>query len=272
MMNTRTGRLDDLCAGARNQRETLITGQQATELVLRSEPRRQFSTMMTAPSTIRPKSSAPRLIRLAEMPVLHHAGDRHQHGERNHRSGDQRCAQVAQQQEQHGDHQQRAFGQVLLHGCDGAIDQRRAVVDRCARTPSGKVRRSPPGGYWRCATSRLFSPTSMNARAQHDLFAVLRGGAGAQFATLATFRHVADADRHAIARCHDDAPQASMSRTCPGDADQVLLAVDVRCSRRRRWRCSASAAFEHVVQRQLVGQQLAGSGVMWNCARSRRWC
>ena len=28
------GRLDDLCAGARNQRETLITGQQATELVL----------------------------------------------------------------------------------------------------------------------------------------------------------------------------------------------------------------------------------------------
>ncbi len=37
--------------------------------------RRQFSTMITAPSTIRPKSSAPRLIRLAEirfctMPVM----------------------------------------------------------------------------------------------------------------------------------------------------------------------------------------------------------
>ena len=38
--------------------------------------RTQFSTITTAPSMMMPKSSAPRLIRLALMPVGDHAGER----------------------------------------------------------------------------------------------------------------------------------------------------------------------------------------------------
>ncbi len=38
-------------------------------------------------------------------PVLDHAGDEQQHGERDHRRGDQRCAPVAEEDEQHGDHE-----------------------------------------------------------------------------------------------------------------------------------------------------------------------
>jgi hypothetical protein len=52
---------------------------------------------------------------IARHPVLHHAGDGEQHRQRNHRRGDQRRAPVAEQQEQHDDHQQRAFQQVGGH-------------------------------------------------------------------------------------------------------------------------------------------------------------
>ena len=61
-------------------------------------------------------------------PRLHHAGDGHQHGERNHQRGEQCRAQVAQQQEQDHHHQQRTFDEVLLDGGDGLIHQHGAVV------------------------------------------------------------------------------------------------------------------------------------------------
>ncbi len=61
---------------------------------------------------------------------FHHAEQRRHHGQRDHRCGDQRSAEIAQQQEQYGDHQQCAFEQVFLHCDDGFIHQRGAVIDR----------------------------------------------------------------------------------------------------------------------------------------------
>ena len=69
--------------------------------------------MITAPSTISPKSSAPRLIRLALILALQHAGSRHQHGQRNDQRRDERRAEIAEQGEQDQDHQQRAFARFL---------------------------------------------------------------------------------------------------------------------------------------------------------------
>jgi hypothetical protein len=46
--------------------------------------------------------------------AAHHAGDGHQHRDGNHGGRDQCRAKIAQQQEQHRDHQQRAFDQVPL--------------------------------------------------------------------------------------------------------------------------------------------------------------
>ena len=63
-------------------------------------------------------------------PRLHHAGDGEQHRQRNHAGGDDRGADVSEDQKQHGDHQQRALDQVLLDGLDGGLDQAGAVVDR----------------------------------------------------------------------------------------------------------------------------------------------
>ena len=127
--------------------------------------RRQFSTMMTAPSTMMPKSIAPRLIRLALTLRLHHAGDGKQHRQRNDAGGDDRGTDVAEDQKQHGDDQQRAFEQVLLDGRDGGFDQVGAVVDRPRDDAlRERLRRSSSSlAATRCATARLFSPISSMA-------------------------------------------------------------------------------------------------------------
>ena len=51
-------------------------------------------------------------------PALHHAGDGEQHRKRNTGRRKQRRAQVAEQQEQNGDDQERAFEKILLHSRD----------------------------------------------------------------------------------------------------------------------------------------------------------
>ena len=80
-----------------------------------------FSTITTAPSMIRPKSIAPRLIRFPEMPKLHHAGHREEHRERDDERDDDRGAPVAEQREEDDDHEHRAFDEVRLDGA-GSCD------------------------------------------------------------------------------------------------------------------------------------------------------
>ena len=87
------------------------------------------STIITAPSTISPKSRAPRLIRLADTPkVLHHA-QRKQHAQRNHGGHHQPGPPVAQQHQQHHHHNHAALKQVLGHGVDGGVHELGAVEE-----------------------------------------------------------------------------------------------------------------------------------------------
>ncbi|MCY1412001.1 hypothetical protein D9M71_273970 [compost metagenome] len=67
--------------------------------------------------------------------VAEHAGEGKQHRQRNDHRGDQRGADVAEEQEQNHDHQDRAFDQVLLHRGNGFIDQIGAVIDRHRADP-----------------------------------------------------------------------------------------------------------------------------------------
>ncbi len=94
--------------------------------------------MMTAPSTIRPKSSAPRLIRLALMRPCQHADGGHQHRDRNHQRRDQGRPEIAEQHEQHRD---RRAGRLR--------PRLRATVPMVASTSwvrSSTVSTSTPGG------------------------------------------------------------------------------------------------------------------------------
>ena len=88
---------------------------------------------MTAPSTIRPKSSAPRLIRLAlilpcSMPI---AVISMVSGMTS--AVIERGAEIAEQQEQHHDDQQRALGEIGRHRLHGGIDELGAVEHRRGR-------------------------------------------------------------------------------------------------------------------------------------------
>ena len=98
-------------------------------------------------------------------PALPHADGGHQHGKRNDQRGDHRGAEIAEQQEQHRDDQQRAFGEVVRHGGDGGVDELGAVEHRLdLRCPAAAIvaicciRASTAA-----ATVRLFAPISIRA-------------------------------------------------------------------------------------------------------------
>ena len=61
--------------------------------------------------------------------VSHHPSESKQHRQGNHGRRDDGCANVAQEQEQDHDHQDRAFQQVLLHRADRFIHQDSTVVN-----------------------------------------------------------------------------------------------------------------------------------------------
>ena len=85
--------------------------------------------MTTELSTIRPKSMAPRLSRLAAMPKRSMPEKANSIDSGMARATMQRRPQVAQEEEQHGDDQQAALEQVLADGVDDVVDQLGAVVD-----------------------------------------------------------------------------------------------------------------------------------------------
>ena len=64
----RLGRMTSAVADAVASRRSSSVGRRPSRCCSSPKRRRQFSMMMTAPSTIRPKSSAPRLIRLPDTP------------------------------------------------------------------------------------------------------------------------------------------------------------------------------------------------------------
>ena len=121
--------------------------------------------MMTAPSTIRPKSIAPRLIRLALMPALQHPRRGQQHRERDDQRGDQRGAEVAEQQEQHHDDQQRALGEVLRHRARSSRRPARCGPARCgAGRRAAACGRSPHLGVDRRGDGAAVARRSASAR------------------------------------------------------------------------------------------------------------
>ena len=123
--------------------------------------------MMTELSTTRPKSMAPRLIRLPAMPSASMRSNGEEHRERDGRGDDQAGAEVAEEDEEHGDDEERALEQVRRARCASTlVDQVGPLVDRVdldARREAllDLLQAQPAGG---CVTSWLFSPISMKPR------------------------------------------------------------------------------------------------------------
>ena len=201
--------------------------------------------------------------------VLHHAGDRQQHRERNHRRGDQRRADVAQQQEQHRDHQQRALEQIL--------------VSRCAMLRSTSVVRSYTERALTPSRQRCLDLAQLLARAlrhvaavladqhehraEHDLVAILASRRRCAVPSpSATVRH--------IARCAAALPSRMATTTiCRRPARRrparergsASARHCARCSPRPRWRCCARSPGSDRPKVRSKATSFAGSGVTWIC-------
>jgi len=158
--------------------------------------------------------------------VMHHAGEGEQHRQGNHRRRDDGGTDVAQEQKQDHDHQDRAFQQVLLHRGDGLVHQHGAVVHRHRMHALGQA----AVDLHHLLVHGLRHRAAVLAdehehRAQHHFAAVVRGGAGAQFAPHPNVGHVAHPDRHTARAAEDDIANVLQRLDLPGRPDQILLAA-----------------------------------------------
>ena len=125
---------------------------------------------------------------------------------RNHHRRQQGRAHIAEHQQQHHDHQDGAFEQVLLHGGDGLVDQDRAVVDRIGGDAFRQclVDLRQLAGYRIRHGAAVFAEQH-HRRAEHRLLAIAGGGTGAQLLAEGDLRDIAHRDGHAVAVRDDDA-------------------------------------------------------------------
>jgi hypothetical protein len=202
--------------------------------------------MMTAPSTIRPKSSAPRLIRLAEILACDHAGHGQQHGHRDDERGDDRRAEIAQQQEQDEDDEAGAFGAGSWRRCapsprPGWVRSRTV----CTTTPGGSELAGSRSmrASTAAATVRLFSPISIRAVPTTTSRPSSLAGAGAQSRFPMRTSATSLIRTGTPPRVVDD--HARRSRPCfPGGRRRGRRSLR-RCPRgsgRPGWRCWSSRA------------------------------
>ena len=187
--------------------------------------------------------------------VLHHARKREQHGQRNHHGRDDGRADIAEEQEQDGDHQHGAFEQVFLHRIDGLVDQHRAVI----HGDGVHAFRQAAVDLDHLLVDRLRDgaavlPDQHEDRAEHHFAAVFRGRARAQLAPQHHVGHVADADRHALHIGDDDVGEVVFRCHLARRAYQQLLALPFDIAGAH----VAVVAFErrhHVLQADAVGGQ-----------------
>ena len=207
--------------------------------------RKTFSSTITAPSTMMPKSIAPSDSRLAGMPRIREADERRQQRQRNDDGDDAGGAEVAQEEIQHDGHQQRAFEQIPEH--------RAAASCRSASCGRRTARSSPAFGriVSFSAATRSLTAASTSRRvlalphqhdARHDLVLVV-------LADEALAGHGADVDRR---RCRGSAAACRRARRrrcrrCRRSSaacrcrESGTAARPARGSCRRRWRCRGRA-------------------------------
>ena len=227
----------------------------------RASRRMQFSTMITAPSTIRPKSMAPEAHQVRADPAVHHAGE----GRRASRAGSRArgcsAARDVAEQERTGSRSRAARPRP---GCAAPSRScgRRA---RCGRRPS---RACTPGGRLRlisasfaatrCETARLFSPISMKTVPEHDLAGRSRWRRRCE--APGRGRPRARSRRGSARRpaCRPRSADVLEVAELAGRAHQVLLAValDVAAAACRLLRAIASSRSR---KREPVGDEPLGS-------------
>ena len=178
-----------------------------------SRRRTKFSTMTTDASTSSPKSSAPRLIRLADTSNRCIARNANEQRQRNDRRRDERRADVAQKQEQHERDEQPAFEQIREDGARRAIDDLALVVERADGDAGGQQRTDLVEALFDAAhdLAAVRALEHDDHARQRLAAAVARHGAFARHRADRHLRHVAHVDGRAAARGDDDVARCRSS-------------------------------------------------------------
>ncbi len=174
--------------------------------------------------------------------VGEHAGEGEQHRQGNHHRGDQRRPDIAQEQKQHRDHQQRPLKEVLLHRGNGFFDEVGTVVDRHRHHAFGQ-RAVDVFELFRHGldTLRLFSPININTVPSTTSRPFSVGGASAQFTADLDLGHITHANRRAVADGDDDIGDVIDGTPIAPVRGSAVARHCARYNRRRRWRCCAPA-------------------------------
>ena len=155
-----------------------------------------------------------------------HAGKGKQHRQRDHHGGNQRRANITEEDKQHRDHQHRPFQQVFPDRVDRLVHQHGAVVHG-DRFYSG---RQAAVDLHHFSVHRLRHGAAVLAdqhehRTEHHLAAVLGGSSRAQFAPDQHLGHVAHAHRHPAGVGQDDVADVVQRLHLARRAYQQLLAA-----------------------------------------------
>ena len=190
--------------------------------------------------------------------LVHHAGEREEHRERDDQRGDQRSAQVPEEQEKHDDDQHGAFEQVLLDGVDRLVDKHRPVVDGDRLHAFGQ--RAIDLLHLlgdRLGDDPAVFPDQHENRAEHHLTAVVGRGSRAQFFADLHLGNVAHAHGRASAARQDDVAKVFDAPCLARRTDQVLLpaSLDIACT---DVRVVALERLDDVGHGETIGRQLLG--------------
>ena len=204
------------------------------------------------------RTQAHEIARNAE-PV--HSDRCHQHGKGNDQRRDDRCPDVAQQQEQDRDHQKRAFDEILLDGRDRRIDQGRPVVDDLRNNSFRQGAANFLEPFGRLGRHGAAVLARAHEHGAHDRFiAVQRRRARSKVTADADRGDVPYANRHSLAGGNDrllDILDAAEARIDPGEEgftgpfDEIGPFGEIGRFQR----------VDHLVERQTVTGQSCGIGL-----------
>ncbi len=254
-------RADDLGACGGHEAEAFVAIEQAPETVLRfAETPQAILDDDHRPVDDQTKVQRAEAHEVCRRARLQHAGQRHQHRDRDDRRRDQCGAEVPEQQEEDDDDEQRPFGEVLLDRPDRPLDERRAIIERSHLDTLGE------------RLGRLFEPFRRRLgddarvladqhrhRGEHDLLAILGRRAGPETRADRDIGHILDADGHAAARRDQDFREVLLVTGLAGNADQDLLAaaLDIACA---AIGIVALQRADDVVEREIERRQRGGIG------------
>ncbi len=158
--------------------------------------------------------------------VGEHARKGEEHRQRDHHRGDDRCTDIAEEQEEDGYHQDRPLNEVLLNRGDGLVHQISSVVNRDGDYPIRErtIDLFQLGGHCLRDTATVLADEHEH-RAEHNFSAVLGGSSSTQLSANLHIRNMADPNGGPVDVADNDVGDVRRGGNLTGRPNQQLLST-----------------------------------------------